>query len=107
IVRLMSVVPSEAGRVGGDSLSPVAPFRAVNVGGGIPVTLDDLIAAVENAVGRKAVRNVLPEQPGDVPTTAADTALLEALVGKRPETPVDVGVRAFVIWYRSWRREPA
>jgi UDP-glucuronate 4-epimerase len=106
IVRLIGRVPSEAGRVRGDSLSPVAPFRTVNVGGGAPVTLDALIAAVETAVGRKAIRNVLPEQPGDVPTTAADTALLKTLTGARPETPIGEGVKAFVDWYRSWRRPP-
>jgi UDP-glucuronate 4-epimerase len=106
IVRLIGAVPSEAGRVEGDSLSPVAPFRTVNIGGGMPVTLNDLIAAVEAAVGRKAIRNTLPEQPGDVPTTAADTALLEALVGSRPETPIGEGVKAFADWYRSWQERP-
>jgi UDP-glucuronate 4-epimerase len=85
----------------------VAPFRTVNIGGGTPVALDDLIAAVETAVGRKAMRKVLPEQPGDVPTTAADTALLEALTGARPRMPIGEGVKAFVDWYRTWRRRTA
>jgi UDP-glucuronate 4-epimerase len=107
VVRLIGLPPSEAGRVRGDSLSPVAPFRTVNIGGGMPVALNDLIAAVETAVGRRAIRNPLPEQPGDVPTTAADTALLQALTGLRPQTSIATGVGAFVDWYRAFRREPA
>ncbi len=78
-----------------------APFRVVNVGGGQPVGLLDFIAAIEAAVGRKAVRRELPMQPGDVPATYASTALLERLIGFKPQTPLAVGVGKFVAWYRD------
>ncbi len=86
----------------GDSLSPVAPFRVVNIGAGAPVELMDFIAAIEAATGRRAEKNMLPMQPGDVPATWADTALLKRLTGFAPKTGVREGVRAFVEWYREY-----
>ena len=81
-----------------------APFRVVKVGGGQPVGLLDFIAAIETAVGRKAIRHELPMQPGDVPTTYASTALLERLIGFKPQTPIGEGVGKFVAWYRDHYR---
>jgi UDP-glucuronate 4-epimerase len=81
-----------------------APYRVVNVGGGRPVGLEDFIALIETAIGRKAVRRDLPMQQGDVPATWACTALLEQLTGFRPATPLSVGVPAFVEWYRAYHR---
>lgn len=86
----------------GDSLSPVAPFRIVNIGNGAPVALMDFIAAIEDATGKKAEKNMLPMQPGDVPATWADTTLLKRLTGFAPKTKVPEGVRAFVEWYRDY-----
>ncbi len=86
----------------GDSLSPVAPFRIVNIGNGAPVRLMDFVEAVEAATGRSAIRNYLPMQPGDVPATWADTRLLERLVGPMPRTGIHDGVQAFVEWYRNY-----
>ncbi|MEO1554784.1 MAG: SDR family NAD(P)-dependent oxidoreductase [Pseudomonadota bacterium] len=86
----------------GDSLSPVAPFRVVNIGNAQPVPLTDFIAAIEAATGRTAIRNLMPIQPGDVPATWADTALLARLTGHAPETPVAQGVARFVAWYRDY-----
>jgi UDP-glucuronate 4-epimerase len=83
-----------------DTLSPVAPFRVVNMGGGAPVHLGRFIELIEAAVGREAIKVLLPMQEGDVPATAASPALLEALIGRVPSTPVEVGVPAFVDWYR-------
>jgi len=79
-----------------------APYQVVNVGGGRPVGLDEFIAIVEDAVGRKALRRDVPMQPGDVPATAASTAVLERLTGFKPATPLREGVRAFVSWYRDY-----
>jgi UDP-glucuronate 4-epimerase len=81
------------------------PFRIVNVGGGQPVGLLDFIAAIEAAVGRKAVRRELPMQPGDVPATFASAALLQRLTGFKPQTPLSVGVEKFVSWYREYYRK--
>jgi UDP-glucuronate 4-epimerase len=80
------------------------PYRVVNIGCGRPVGLEDFIATIEVAIGRKAVRRDLPMQPGDVPATWASTDLLEQLTGFRPATPLAEGVRAFVAWYRDYYR---
>jgi UDP-glucuronate 4-epimerase len=85
----------------GDSLSPVAPWRVVNVGNGAPVQLGDFIDAIEAATGRRAERNLLPMQPGDVPATWADAGLLERLTGYAPRMGVGEGVARFVAWYRE------
>lgn len=70
ICRLIDVAPQTCSAVlPGDSLSPVAPFRVVNIGNGAPVRLLDFIEAIEAATGRRAVCNMLPMQPGDVPAT--------------------------------------
>lgn len=84
-----------------DALSPVAPYRVVNIGGGKPVDLLEFIAEIERCLGKPAIRNMLPMQLGDVPDTFANADLLERLTGYRPATPVATGVRAFVDWYRS------
>ncbi len=84
-----------------DSISPGAPFRVVNIGGGMPVELLDYIATLERHLGKTAKKIMLPMQQGDVVATTASPVLLEALTGFKPTTPVDVGVKAFVDWYRQ------
>ncbi len=102
IVGLIDAVPG-ADPVGEmDSLSPVAPYRVVNIGNGKSVRLNDFIAAIEDHLGRKAKRNLLPMQPGDVPATTADARLLMALTGSLPQTDIREGVARFVDWYRGW-----
>lgn len=106
VMALSRCVPVRPGAgeavVAADSLSPVAPFRVVNLGNSSPVLLTDFIAAIEAATGRKAQRNLLPMQPGDVPATWADAALLQRLTGHVPATPVSEGVRRFVEWYQDY-----
>ena len=103
IARLIVVPPVRLDQVPpGDSLSPVAPFRVVNIGNGTPVALMEFVAALEAALGIKAEKRLLPMQPGDVPATWADTALLERLVGKLPHTDIAEGARRFVDWYRRY-----
>ena len=107
IVRLSEQVParrSGAGIVDTDSSSPVGPYRVVNIGGGHPVSLLRFIEEIEHALGRKAERNYIGMQMGDVSRTEASTELLEALIGYRPATPVSVGVGEFVRWYREYYR---
>lgn len=102
IVRLMGVVPSEDNRVEEiDTLSRHAPFRVVNVGGGQPVELMRFVETVEAAVGRPAIRSMLPMQQGDVPRTFAAPDLLNSLTGFTPSISVEEGVRRFVEWYRA------
>jgi len=85
-----------------DTLSPVAPFRVVNIGNSDKVKLTDFIDAIEHECGRKAIRNYLEMQKGDVPATWADATQLRELTGYTPSTPVADGVRAFVAWYRDY-----
>ncbi|WP_116133551.1 NAD-dependent epimerase/dehydratase family protein [Tropicimonas sp. IMCC34043] len=103
IVRLIEVVPpAPEGRgapVPHDSLSPVAAWRVVNLGMSKPTTLEDFIAALEDALGQKARRNYMEMQPGDVVATWADTRLLTALVGEMQTTPLSRGMEHFVKWY--------
>lgn len=86
----------------GDSLSPAAPFRIVNIGNSEKVRLLDFVEAIEAEIGRKAIRNYMPMQQGDVPATWADASLLQQLTGYRPETPFREGVAKFVAWYRDY-----
>ncbi|MCE8471156.1 GDP-mannose 4,6-dehydratase, partial [Rhodovulum sulfidophilum] len=101
---LMDAVPERPadGQVPeGDSLSPVAPFRVVNIGNSEKVRLLDFIDALESELGVKAIRNYMDMQPGDVPATWADASLLQRLTGYRPQTPMRDGVAGFVSWFRS------
>lgn len=86
----------------GDSLSPVAPYRVVNIGASQKISLLDFIEAVEESLGKKSTRNYMPMQTGDVPATWADASLLERLTGYRPETSIKDGISSFVQWYRSY-----
>jgi UDP-glucuronate 4-epimerase len=79
-----------------------APFRLFNIGNSQPVELMRYIEVLENYLGRKAEKNLLPMQPGDVPDTFADVDDLIADVGYRPSTPVEVGVVRFVDWYLDY-----
>jgi UDP-glucuronate 4-epimerase len=85
-----------------DTLAPVAPFRVVNIGGGRPVELSELIRVIENNLGLNARINLMPMQAGDVRATTADPALVEKMTTLRLETPIDVGVKAFIEWYLSY-----
>ncbi len=82
-----------------DPGTSMAPYRIYNIGNQQPVELMRYIEVIEECVGKKAEKNLLPLQPGDVPDTYADTADLAADVGYQPSTPVEVGVRKFVDWY--------
>ncbi|QDG74954.1 NAD-dependent epimerase/dehydratase family protein [Labrenzia sp. PHM005] len=85
-----------------DNLSPAAPYRVVNIGNSDKVRLLDFIEAIEAELGKKAIRNLMPMQTGDVPATWADATLLQDLTGYRPQTPFREGVAKFVQWYRDY-----
>lgn len=86
----------------GDSLSPVAPFRVVNIGNSDKVRLLDFIEAIEEQLGTEAIRNYMPMQMGDVPATWADASLLQRLTGYRPQTDYRDGIAQFVTWFREY-----
>lgn len=87
-----------------DPATSSAPWRVFNIGNGKPVPLLRYIEVLEQELGKKAEMNLLPLQPGDVPDTSADVRALADAVGYRPDTPVEVGVKRFVEWYRSYYR---
>ncbi|WP_112311278.1 SDR family NAD(P)-dependent oxidoreductase [Pseudogemmobacter bohemicus] len=102
LIDAVPVRPADGIVPEGDSLSPVAPWRVVNIGNSDAVQLTDFIAAIEAATGREAIRNLMPMQAGDVPATWADASLLKSLTGYQPKTRVPEGVAAFVAWYRDY-----
>ncbi|MBO6769205.1 MAG: NAD-dependent epimerase/dehydratase family protein [Erythrobacter sp.] len=108
IRRLVDTAPerpqSQEDIAEGDSLSPVAPWRVVNIGNSQPVQLGEMIAAIEDALGIEAKRNLMPMQPGDVPATWADAQLLHSLTGYVPKTDIREGVQRFIEWYRDYYR---
>ena len=85
-----------------DSLSPVAPYRIVNIGNSRKVRLLDFVEAIEDVLGRKAIRNYMDMQPGDVPATWANADLLFRLTGYRPDTDIRDGIARFVAWFRDY-----
>jgi UDP-glucuronate 4-epimerase len=87
-----------------DPATSYAPYRVFNIGNHQPVPLLDCIAALERALGRTAVLEMLPMQPGDVLSTMAEVRELEKAVGFRPDTPLETGIARFVEWYREFYR---
>jgi UDP-glucuronate 4-epimerase len=87
-----------------DPGSSSAPYRVYNIGTHQPVQLLRLIEILEDCLGRRARKEFLPMQPGDVPATYADVEDLAAAVGYAPSTPIEVGVERFVRWYRDYYR---
>lgn len=105
ICLLVDVIPTrpEPGSAWeGDSLSPTAPWRIVNIGNSQSVRLTEFIEAIEDALGMPAKKNLMPMQPGDVPATWADAGLLKSLTGYEPRTSISDGIERFVDWYRSY-----
>jgi UDP-glucuronate 4-epimerase len=107
VVRTLDRVP--APDPGFDPTHPTpasskAPYRVYNIGNHSPVQLARYIEVIEQCVGRKAIKNLLPLQPGDVPDTCADVDELMRDTGYAPNTPIEVGVQRFVDWYRAFYR---
>lgn len=98
VVQLIGQPP----RDGGEGAGP--PAKIYNVGNNRPEELTDVVAILERELGRTAVREMLPMQPGDVTETFADVAELMRDTGFRPQTPIEVGLREFVAWYRDYHR---
>jgi UDP-glucuronate 4-epimerase len=88
-----------------DPATSRVPYRLYNIGNQQPVELSRYIEVLEECLGVKAKKNLLPLQPGDVPDTWADVEDLVTDVGYRPATPVEVGVRRFVDWYREYYKD--
>lgn len=85
-----------------DPGSSSAPYRVYNIGNNQPVRLMEFITAIENALGMTIEKNLMPIQPGDVPSTYADVSDLVRDMGYKPATPVQEGVNRFIAWYREF-----
>ena len=107
VVRVMDVIPEPNPEWDSDCPDPAtsnAPFRIFNVGNSEPVELNHFIDVLETLLGKTAIRENLPLQPGDVLSTSADASDLEAATGFRPQTSIEDGLAQFVEWYRDYYR---
>lgn len=105
MVRLIGRAPAGDGNWSGthpDPGSSNAPWRVYNIGNSRPEELMHVVALLEQGFGRKAEKQLLPMQPGDVPETSADVSDLEREIGFRPQTRIEDGIAKFVAWYRAY-----
>jgi UDP-glucuronate 4-epimerase len=107
IVRLVPQVPAGDPNWSGNQPNPAtscAPWRVYNIGNSSPVELMEVVRLLEVAIGKEAVKQFEPMQPGDVPATYADVDDLVAMVGFQPRTSIEEGVNRFIAWYREYHR---
>jgi UDP-glucuronate 4-epimerase len=97
VIRVMDKIPLQSA-----ASNHLIPNKIYNIGNNQPIELMQLIESLETCLGKKAVKNMLPMQPEEVPVTYADVEDLMADVGFRPNTPLEVGIERFVTWYRSY-----
>jgi len=107
VIRLVKRPPAPNAAWSADLPDPStshAPWRLYNVGNSHPVEVNELVQLIEQTVGRPAILEFLPMQPGDVLETCADSSDLERVVGFRPNTSIEDGTRVFVEWFQTYRR---
>jgi UDP-glucuronate 4-epimerase len=107
VVKLLDHVAEGNAAWSGDHPDPAtsrAPWRIYNIGNHTPVHLTEVVSLLEAALGKKAIRELMPMQPGDVHETCADVEDLRNAAGFAPDTPIEVGIGKFVAWYRAWHR---
>lgn len=105
LTKVMGTAPKPNESWSGEAPDPAtskAPYRIYNIGNNTPVRLTDFIAVIEKALGTKAIQQLLPMQAGDVISTFADTTAMEADFGFKPSTSLEVGIKAFVDWYKHY-----
>ncbi len=105
VIRVMKNVPEADPQWSSDSPNPSSscvPYKLYNIGNNQPVALMEFIRAIETAIGKKAMIDYLPMQPGDVPATYADVSDLIADTGFKPSTPIKKGIQNFVDWYMGY-----
>ena len=108
IVRLIPTVPKGEKSWNGatpDAASSFAPYRLYNIGNNSPVELMHFIEVIEDKIGKRAVKNLLPIQEGDVPETYADVEALTEAVGFKPSTPIETGIGNFITWYKEYYKK--
>jgi len=105
LVRIKEVIPAPDPKWNGQNPDPATssdPYRVYNIGNSSPIPLMTYIEMLEKALGRTAVKEWLPQQPGEMTSTFADTSELEQVTGFKPMTPIDKGVQNFADWYRDY-----
>jgi UDP-glucuronate 4-epimerase len=105
VVKLIDQVPQGNAAWSGDDPDPAssrAPWRVYNIGNHTPVDLMEVVRLLETALGKKAVAELMPMQPGDVRETCADVEALQRAVGFAPNTPIADGIKKFIDWYRAF-----
>jgi UDP-glucuronate 4-epimerase len=105
VVRLIERAPAGDAQWSGERPDPAtsrAPWRVYNIGNHTPIEVPEVVRLIEEALGKQAVRELVPMQPGDVPETCADVEDLRRDVGFAPDTPIGDGVRRFVEWFRAY-----
>jgi UDP-glucuronate 4-epimerase len=105
VIRVLDKIPEPNITWSGDAPDPAssnAPYKIYNIGNNQPIELMRFIEVLEDCLGRKAEKNILPLQAGDVPVTYADVDDLVKEVGFKPSTPIEVGIERFIAWYRSY-----
>jgi UDP-glucuronate 4-epimerase len=106
IVKLIDHLPAPDPTWSGDNPDAAtsrAPWRIYNIGNHTPVALTEVVRLIEAALGRKAITELVPMQPGDVPETCADVAALQAAVEFAPNTPIAAGIAKFIAWFRAYQ----
>ena len=104
IVLLINKIPNikQIGKYKDDSLSPIAPFRILNIGNTKKIYLLDFIKQIEKELSKKAIRNYMPLQKGDVKQTVSNSNLLKKLTGYNPKTNYKLGIKKFLNWYLNY-----
>ncbi len=104
ITKLMEIIPTKSDylKIKESGLSPVAPYRIINIGNQKSIKIDDFINTLEKVIGKKAIRNNLPIQKGDVDFTLSNCDLLYKLTGFVPSTPLEKGIKLFYNWYKDY-----
>ncbi len=107
VIRVMDRIPAPDANWSSDRPDPgtsFAPYRIYNIGNNNPVELMTFIETLEDTLGMKAEKNMLPIQPGDVPATFADIDDLVDNTGFKPSTPIEEGIKRFITWYKEWKK---
>jgi len=105
VIRVAQNIPGGNENWSGTNPDPgtsPAPYKLYNIGNNAPVKLMEFIEAIENALGKKAKKNLMPIQPGDVPATYADVTDLIEDVGYKPNTSIQEGINNFVKWFKEY-----
>ncbi|WNO09567.1 NAD-dependent epimerase [Teredinibacter sp. KSP-S5-2] len=105
VIRVTDQIPEGNAEWSGENPDPSsskAPYKVFNIGNNAPVKLMEFVEAIENAIGKPAIKNMMPIQPGDVPSTYADASALQQTTNFKPNTPINEGVKQFVDWYKLY-----